>query len=142
MTSLTLCYDDSSSTDPSSIPPSPEFSSDDIFLQELSLAAAGPSESATRPRRRFSTLLDPETESQVFRGMISGKRGDQYPGNEGINIRGTRVSISGKRGDQYPGYEGVNIRKTSGSISGVRGCQYPGYEGINIRGTMVLISGV
>ena len=52
-----------------------------------------------------------KSEDAVF---ISGVRGDEYPGYEGMNIRGTRVSISGVRGDEYPGYEGMNIRGTRG----------------------------
>ena len=63
-----------------------------------------------------------------------------------MNIRGTRVSISGVRGGvrgyQYPGYEGINIRGTRVPISGVRGYEYSGYEGMNIRGTRVCIFGV
>ena len=55
-----------------------------------------------------------------------------------MNIWGTRVQISGVRGCEYPGYEGINIRINIR----VRGYKYPGYEGINIRGTRVQISGV
>ena len=44
-------------------------------------------------------------------------------------------SLSGVGGDEYPGYEGMNIRGRRGCISGVGGDAYPGYEGMNIRGT-------
>ena len=42
---------------------------------------------------------------------------------EKIQVR--RVSISGVGGYQYPGYEGINIRGKMVLISGVGGYQYP-----------------
>ena len=64
---------------------------------------------------------------------------DQEVPQEVMNIRGTRISISGVRGYQYPGYEGINIKgrgyiNIRGTKIWIQGYEYPGYEGMRVRG--------